>query len=110
MDRSPAGPRAGAAAVVCCVALAGMAVLFASPAGAQATSERITAYGADRTSDRPVTGRDRTVTVEREPADPTPTGKMVWFELDAAASATIDLLGVDALSSPLVGRARCRRK
>ncbi|MDQ2826501.1 MAG: ATP-binding protein [Actinomycetota bacterium] len=30
-------------------------------------------------------------------ADTTPTGKMVWFELDAATAPTIDLLGVDGL-------------
>ncbi len=47
MDRSPAGPRAGLAALVCCVTLASMAVLFASPAGAQAGRERITAYDVD---------------------------------------------------------------
>lgn len=30
-------------------------------------------------------------------ADSTPSGKLVWFELDAATAPTIDLLGVDAL-------------
>jgi len=29
-------------------------------------------------------------------ADPTPTGKVVWFELDTATSPTMDLLDVDA--------------
>lgn len=30
-------------------------------------------------------------------ADSTPTGKVVWFELDAASAPTIDVLGVDAI-------------
>ncbi|MDQ6726204.1 MAG: ATP-binding protein [Actinomycetota bacterium] len=30
-------------------------------------------------------------------ADSTPTGKVVWFELDAATAPTIDVLGAEAL-------------